>query len=82
MALITEVTLLQDSLIFDEIEFKTFFNLETFDPILMCIYLTKDTKEKWHIINLNIPSDIYDNWGVDNQIVVDWAIQNLGHTLA
>jgi len=81
MALITEVSFLEDTVIFDEIQFTTLFSLEGFDPILTCTYLTKDSKKPIHHVDLNIPRDIYDNWGLDNNIVIDWAIESLGHTL-
>lgn len=80
MALITEITLPEDLGISDEIQFRTVFTLEEFDPILICMYLTKDLKKPVHQEVLNIPTDIYNSWGLDNQIVIDWAIEALGHT--
>ena len=81
MALITEVSFLEDTVIFDEIQFTTVFSLESFDPMLRCTYLTKDFKKPIYHADLNIPKDIYDTWGLDNNIVINWAIETLGHTL-
>lgn len=62
----------------DEIRVKTFFNLE--DPTARIIYQLYDNINKKTVTqgSVLLPEEIYNQWGTDNKIIIDWVIQELG----
>jgi hypothetical protein len=81
MALITEITLPKNLVKVNEIRISTLFDLEDNTARVVCKFLRSDNKKMVSQTNLVIPEEIYTQWGVDNQFIIDWVSEKLGITL-
>lgn len=80
MALIVEQII--NDVVVNSIQLSTRINLETNSNVkITCNFFASDSGERVKQEILLIPSDIYDNWGTDDQYIINWVAGQLGVTL-